>query len=59
MGKQLEFSKQEQNIITESINRIAYIMLQKQCNGVKSPELEGEVTITDIKKSIKFNFILE
>lgn len=54
MGKQLKFTKKEQKTITNCLMCISEILFLKMDNGVDSPNLSGEIEVTDQNKMITF-----
>jgi len=59
MGKQLEFTKIEQGIITESIKSLGEILLRKMDEGVERPALEGNMDVENEDRVVKFEIIAE
>lgn len=59
MGKQLEFSEQEQNTVTNAIMAINEILLLKMDDGVPEPTIEGTLDIDNEDKKVVFSFIAQ
>lgn len=59
MGKQLEFTEQEQNTVTNAIMAINEILLLKMDDGVIEPTLEGTMDIDNEDKKVVFSFIAQ
>lgn len=55
MGKQLELTKAEQEIIHENLRQIAVILLNKMDNGVDKPEIKGNLVVKNENRVIEFN----
>ena len=57
MGKQMEFTEQEQEKVTNAIIAINKILLLKMDDGVTELTLEGTMDIED--KKVVFSFIAQ
>ena len=56
MGKKLDFTDNEQNIVTNALMAINEILLLKMDEGVTAPELEGTMDIDNENKQVVFSF---
>jgi hypothetical protein len=59
MGKQLEFTAQEQKTVTDAIMAINEILLLKMDDGVESPTLEGIMDVDNEDKKVVFSFVAQ
>lgn len=59
MGKQIEFTEQEQKIVTDAIMAINEILLLKMDDGVESPTLEGTMDVDNEDKKVVFSFVAQ
>lgn len=56
MGKQLEFTEDEQKEIPELISRIAEILDRKKKEGVYAPALSGTMSVENEDLELEFSF---
>jgi len=59
MGKQLEFTEQEQKTVADAIMAINKILLLKMDDGVESPTLEGTMDVDNEDKKVVFSFVAQ
>jgi hypothetical protein len=56
MGKQLSFTKKEQNTLQNAITAINCILLKKMDKGVETPTLQGEMSVNGEDCFVEFYF---
>ena len=56
MGKQLSFTKKEQNTLQNAITAIICILLKKMDKGVEAPTLQGEMSVNGEDCFVEFYF---
>jgi len=54
MGKQLEFTKTEQEVVTELLKNIGSVFLKKMDEGVEAPTVSGSMNIQKQNRVITF-----
>jgi len=54
MGKQLEFTEFEQELVTELVKSLGSILLEKMDEGVEAPSIQGSMDIESEGRVVTF-----
>jgi len=55
MGKQLEFTEFEQEVVTELVKSLGSILLEKMDEGVEAPSIQGSMDIESEGRVVTFD----